>query len=434
MQPAAQAATPSSSVPVTQSSVNPLAETFDINRNQTSSFNSQQMYEPIPCSSSQFHKLPKLEMKKFDGNILNWQSFWDSYETAVHSNHSLTDAQKFNYLKSLLQNEALSTVSGFALTNVNYYKAIEILHQRFGQTQKITHTYMQALLNLPAPVSTVQSCRNFYDKSETLIRGLESLGQSQESYGALLVPVMMNKLPSKIKENNTREHGLSQWSLENLRQSLFKEISIMEAGQTITLHSEEPTMSTVYLAKTNTPSNKNVNTRRNSLDMRTRKPCIYCEESHSPNVCSKVNDQKARFEILKQKKACFNCLGNHRVSDCRSKVLCKHCGRKHHTSICSKTQTATSESTNQEKNDIKSKSPSNQENVNSASAMHCTTSSQVLLKTAVATIQSNSGVSMDANILFDERAQCSFITEDLAKQLELKTMESEMISISGFAI
>jgi hypothetical protein len=120
---------------------------------------------------------------------------------------------------------------------------------------------------------------------------------------------MMNKLPSKSMENITREHGLIQWSLENLRQSLFKEISIMEVGQTITLHSEEPTMSTVYLAKTNTPSNKNVNTRRKSLDMRTRKPCIYCEESHSPNVCSNVNDQKARFEILKQTKACFNCLG-----------------------------------------------------------------------------------------------------------------------------
>jgi len=56
LQPAAQAATPSSSVPVTQSSVNPLAETFDINSNQTSSFNSQQMYEPIQCSSSQLHK------------------------------------------------------------------------------------------------------------------------------------------------------------------------------------------------------------------------------------------------------------------------------------------------------------------------------------------------------------------------------------------
>ena len=56
--------------------------------------------------------------------------------------------------------------------------------------------------------------------------------------------------------------------------------------------------------------------------------------------------------------------------------------------------------------------------------MHCTTSSQVLLKSTVATIQSNSDVSMDANILFDEWAQCPFLTEDIAKQLTLKTTES----------
>jgi hypothetical protein len=56
--------------------------------------------------------------------------------------------------------------------------------------------------------------------------------------------------------------------------------------------------------------------------------------------------------------------------------------------------------------------------------MHCTTSSQVLLRSAVATIQSNSDVSMDAYILFDEWAQRSFLREDLAKQLALKTTES----------
>ncbi|VDI06839.1 Hypothetical predicted protein [Mytilus galloprovincialis] len=67
-----------------------------------------------------------------------------------------------------------------------------------------------------------------------------------------------------------------------------------------------------------------------------------------------------------------------------------------------------------------------------ASAMHCTTYSQVLLKTAIATVHSNAQVSMDANILFDEGAQRSFITDSLAEQLELKPKGTEAISISGF--
>ncbi|VDI17557.1 Hypothetical predicted protein [Mytilus galloprovincialis] len=168
------------SLPVTDSSLNPLAQSFDVNRNQTSSFNSQLMYAPhMSNSNNKFQTLPTLELSKFDGNILNWQAFLESYDTTIHSNPSLADSQKLNYLKALLQNEALTTVSGFTLTNLNYSKAIDLL-QRFGQNKnkKITHTYMQTLLALSAPDSTVQSCRRFYDKSETLIRGLESLGQS----------------------------------------------------------------------------------------------------------------------------------------------------------------------------------------------------------------------------------------------------------------
>jgi hypothetical protein len=35
-------------------------------------------------NSAQFHKLPKLSLPTFDGNILQWQTFWDSFESTVH--------------------------------------------------------------------------------------------------------------------------------------------------------------------------------------------------------------------------------------------------------------------------------------------------------------------------------------------------------------
>ncbi|VDI09716.1 Hypothetical predicted protein [Mytilus galloprovincialis] len=174
---------------------------------------------------------------------------------------------------------------------------------------------------------------------------------------------------------------------------------------------------------------------RSELAVHTRKPCIYCGESHSPNTCMKIVDQKARLEILKQKKACFNCLGNHRVTDCKSKGTCKQCGRKHHTSIClNKSQSSFSSNSNPNynNNDNTPASSDQQDIAKTASAMHCTTYSQVLLKTAIATVHSNAQVSMDANILFDEGVQRSFITDSLAEQLELKPKGTEAISISGF--
>ena len=136
----------------------------------------------LPSDNSSFHRLPKLSLPTFGGDVAQWQSFWDSYEAAVHSNQTLSDVQKFNYLRSLLHDSASAAIAGLTLTNANYKNAIDILRERFGQSHKIIDTYMQSLLNLPTPDNSVSSLHRFHDKMENYIRGLESLGQCQTSY------------------------------------------------------------------------------------------------------------------------------------------------------------------------------------------------------------------------------------------------------------
>ncbi|CAG2211238.1 unnamed protein product [Mytilus edulis] len=61
-----------------------------------------------------------------------------------------------------------------------------------------------------------------------------------------------------MKENTESSHenavsdGTKSWSLDELRQHLFNEISILEAGQRVNLESDETLHSTIYLAKTDT--------------------------------------------------------------------------------------------------------------------------------------------------------------------------------------
>ena len=45
-------------------------------------------------------RLPKLSLPTFNGNPLQWQTFWDSFNAAVHSNSHLSGVEKFNYLKA----------------------------------------------------------------------------------------------------------------------------------------------------------------------------------------------------------------------------------------------------------------------------------------------------------------------------------------------
>ncbi|VDI59822.1 Hypothetical predicted protein [Mytilus galloprovincialis] len=180
--------------------------------------------------SSQNHRLPKLTLPTFSGDILEWQYFWESFENTIHSNHTLTDVQKFTYLQSLLDADAMNVINGLNLSSANYHKAVELLVNRFGKTHKIVNAYMKALLDLPAPSYTLDSIRNFSDKSEVYIRGLESLGQCQDTYGSLLIPVMLGKLPITVKSNITRENGNDDWTLGNLRKAIQREISIQEAS------------------------------------------------------------------------------------------------------------------------------------------------------------------------------------------------------------
>ena len=127
-------------------------------------------------------------------------TFWDSFDSAVHSNNVLTNVQKLNYLRAHLEGEAARAIAGFPLTSVNYHQSIDVLRERFGEQHRIINAHMHALMNLPHTNNTITSLRTSYDSIENHVRGLTALGQSSESYGALLVPMVLGKLPTDVRK------------------------------------------------------------------------------------------------------------------------------------------------------------------------------------------------------------------------------------------
>ena len=74
-------------------------------------------------------RLPKLNLPSFAGDPLTWQSFWDSFQAAVHSNAALDSVQKFNYLKAQLCGDASRAIAGLLLTSANYNHAVSLLQE-----------------------------------------------------------------------------------------------------------------------------------------------------------------------------------------------------------------------------------------------------------------------------------------------------------------
>ena len=146
-------------------------------------------------------KLPKISLPHFKGNPIYWTAFWDSYESAVHLNSALSDIDKFNYLRSLLEKSAYDAIAGLTLSSANYGEAIEILRKRFGNKQVIVSRHMEILLNLTAVPGEhdLKGLRRLYNDVEANVRSLKALGVEQASYGTMLTSVLLTKLPPKIR-------------------------------------------------------------------------------------------------------------------------------------------------------------------------------------------------------------------------------------------
>jgi hypothetical protein len=356
--------------------------------------------------------LPKLSLTPFSGDILKWQSFKDGFDAAVHNDTSLGDIQKFQYLRAHLSGDAAQAIDGLSLTNDNYANAIDLLVERYGQKHKIINAYMTALWKLESPTGSLVSLIKFYDAVESYIRGLAAIGKSEDSYGDLLVPIILERLPPSTRRQISRANdGSDAWSLKNLRKAMRKEIDVLQAGDlTQDIVHETPATAAAFFTKTNRG-------KPHAFHRPIRPPrCAFCKHEHKASLCNNVTSKTARRDIVERDKLCINCLSNsHGVDDCRSKYRCADCNGKHHTSLCL--------------------GNSNEKRGGKNQVHACFTSEKsqhpVLLKTAVTNIYSGHH-STCATVLFDEGAQRSFITEATADKLNIRQKETENINVTAF--
>jgi len=238
------------------------------------------------------------------------------------------------------------------------------------------------------------------------------------------VLIIRDKLPTAVRQSMARDHGTNRWKLPDLRCAIEKEIAIMREGDTRELPVYGSHMPTASLHTGSRYPRKKLIPSRSNEDIKRRKlTCHFCDGEHLATNCNKTTND--RVQIVKQKKLCFNCLSNsHQVQLCKSHNRCRNCQRKHQTAICE--QRNTSSFLNPDASQF-------QGGATGHTILHYSTQarSNVLLKTAVGKVSSDKCI-IEANILFDEGAQRSFITEKLANELNVKETGTETIYLAAF--
>ena len=367
-------------------------------------------------------KLPKLTLRKFNGDITQWSSFWDSFNTAIHSNTELSNIDKFNYLNSLLEKGAADAVAGLALTSANYEEAVSVLKQRFGNNQQIVSKHMEELLNLEAVTSilNLKGLRHLYDSVETRIRNLRSLGISSDSYGSLLASVLLNRLPPELRVMVTREITDEEWNLAKVMEIFQKELDAREraaVSTTSTFQGKKPV--------------KDVPTASSLLTGDSTINCCFCGQSHTSEVCAKVTDVGHRKQILIKAGRCFLCLWKHHLSkNCRSSMRCSNCQGRHHITICNKGQGAAQQVQ-------PTRTPCNQttkRGETAAVSMYVSAKTSVLLQTARVLVYNPDRARpvMVTRAILDSGSQRSYISHKLREELSLKTEQKENLLIKTF--
>ena len=294
-------------------------------------------HSPAEEISSCAVKLPKLTLKEFDGDVTTWGTFWDSFESAIHGNPKLSAIDKFNYLHSLVKGSAAEAIAGLALTSSNYEEAVTLLKKHFGNKQQQISKHMEVLLNLEPVTSSrnTKSLRHLYDKVETQVRCLRSLGVTPSSYGSVLASILMSKIPHDLCLIVSREVSSEEWEFETVLSVIEREVEARErAVEWIQVSGRNPSRelpTTASLLANGVSGNGS---------------CCYCSDlNHSPLQCVKVTDVEARKAILMKTGRCFVCLKrNHKARECRSPMTCFNCRKRHHASICSASSRATTTS------------------------------------------------------------------------------------------
>ena len=178
------------------------------------------------------NRLLKLSLPKFTGDVTKWNTFWDSFQSAVHRKEGISNIDKFNHLNSVLEGVAARTIQGLTLTEENYDATIKLLRERFGRTQQIISARMDHLLKVsPCCNDRPSSLRYVYDQICVHSRGLASLGVTSDQYGSLLTPIIMSKLPSEIRLQIARNSKDSVWKIDELLNVIKIEVEVREASE-----------------------------------------------------------------------------------------------------------------------------------------------------------------------------------------------------------
>ena len=302
---------------------------------------------PSLSSHSSVSRLPKIELPVFKGDPLQWQGFWDQFNTSIHNNERINDIDRFNFLKRYLGGEALDSITGLTLSSENYKDALDILRDRYGNEQVLISAHMQSLLKIRKikSIDNIKSLRSLYNHVESCVRNLNALNLNTEGYGSLLIPLLKDKLPDELKILISRKFGGTIWTLDLLLQ-YFKEELRAQENCTQDLSKSE---------RCDNIDDRSFYSASGHFSQTESSRCIFCKKGdHTFNRCPVITNIRSRKDLVFRERRCFVCLGKgHSAKNCKLRYTCRKCNGRHNIALCDNDQRSSNQQSNGKQNSLR---------------------------------------------------------------------------------
>ena len=239
-----------------------------------------------------------------------------------------TDEVKLQWLQSSVKADALLLIKHLSPSNDNYPIALERLEKRFNNPQLIKHNLIQSILNFKADsnprytkvVSAMTGFANALEELKTK-HGIDDDKNMLEEYNR---EVLFYNLPAPIRKGLITLTGTnfptSQQILTRYEEVVTR-LNLTEGAKQKVITKEKVIASGAHPKDVST-----FNIVHKKEKQATETKCLFCGGNHRALTCEKVNDIKARQNIIKTKhpKLCIKC-GNNKhpnYSKCFFKTLC----------------------------------------------------------------------------------------------------------------
>ncbi|CAK9799145.1 hypothetical protein ANTPLA_LOCUS1910 [Anthophora plagiata] len=358
--------------------------------------------------------VPKIQIKPFDGSYAEWNSFHDTFRDLVHDNVSLPIVHKFHLLKSYLRGDASTVIEALNASEENYYIAWNLLQKRFDNPRKIIQAHIKALFEIPnVDRKCPASLRSLADRVEMHLNALKSLKQPVD-WHEMLIYIVTAKL-----DENTRIHWERSIADDNppTINELLSFISKFAMDiEPLNLGINKPPIEAKRHAKGRDTTRQVFISAKDSVN------CPICKGKHFIQACDQFLklDTRSRLQEVKKAKLCVNCFrSGHKIFQCKY-GNCRQCNKKHNTLL--HFEEISTEQAVASKDDEPTSS--------NAVTLLSYENSEILLSTARVIICDQTNRERQCRVLLDPGSQSNFITENLAKTLNLKRHSINM-PVSG---